>query len=77
MTDTIDLIAVKSMRYATRNLVADEPFQASTRDARLLIAIGKARRVEDAESTRPAGVPSTEPKRLPPRAPRNNKPKAG
>lgn len=39
----VDLIATKSMGYATRRLKPEDPFQASGRDARLLVAIGKAR----------------------------------
>lgn len=38
-----DLIAKKSMTYATRRLMPGDPFVARTRgDARALIAIGKA-----------------------------------
>jgi hypothetical protein len=38
-----NLIATKSLRYGTRRLMADDGFQARPRDARLLVAIGKAR----------------------------------
>lgn len=38
-----DLIATRDMRYATRALRAGDPFQASNQDARVLIAIKKAR----------------------------------
>lgn len=41
------LIATKAMRYATRRLLPDDEFVASPRDARLLIAIGKARAGEE------------------------------
>lgn len=37
------LIATKSMRYATRRLQAGDVFEAKPRDARLLIAVKKAR----------------------------------
>ena len=37
------LIAVKTLRYGNRRLLPDDGFQASPRDARLLVAIGKAR----------------------------------
>ncbi|MBZ9653537.1 hypothetical protein [Phyllobacterium lublinensis] len=37
------LIATKSMTYATRRLQAGEQFEAGPRDARLLIAIKKAK----------------------------------
>lgn len=39
----VDLIARKSMMYNTRRLLPDEPFEAKPRDARVLVAIGKAR----------------------------------
>lgn len=39
----VDLIATKSMTYATRRLKADDGFGAKPRDARILVAIGKAR----------------------------------
>jgi hypothetical protein len=44
------LIATKGFRYATRRMVAGDEFAANNRDARLLVAIGKARhaRVLDA-----------------------------
>ncbi|WP_242137372.1 MULTISPECIES: hypothetical protein [unclassified Sphingomonas] len=38
-----DLIATRSLRYATRALTAGDPFQASNKDARILVAIKKAR----------------------------------
>lgn len=38
-----DLIATKGMRYGTRRLQAEDAFSAKSRDARLLVAIGKAR----------------------------------
>ena len=37
-----DLIAAKGLRYSTRRLMPGEPFQASDRDARVLLAIKKA-----------------------------------
>ena len=39
----VDLIASKSMTYATRRLKAEDAFGAKPRDARILVAIGKAR----------------------------------
>ncbi len=51
------LLAEKAMRYGTRRLVADEPFDAKGRDARLLVAIGKARyATEDARAGEAAPV---------------------
>lgn len=38
-----DLIATKGLRYGTRRLQAEDTFSAKPRDARLLVAIGKAR----------------------------------
>ena len=37
------LIATKGLRYATRRMMAGDEFVANNRDARLLVAIGKAR----------------------------------
>lgn len=40
----VDMIATKKLKYGTRRLTAGDPFEARhDRDARLLIAIGKAR----------------------------------
>lgn len=39
----VDLIATKAMTYATRRLKAEDAFGAKSRDARILVAIGKAR----------------------------------
>jgi len=52
-----NLIATKSLRYGTRRLMADDGFQARPRDARLLVAIGKARyATEDAKAADEAPV---------------------
>lgn len=59
MADKIDLIATRSMTYNTRRLMADDLFDARPRDARLLIAIGKARRVDGPVE---ASAPKVEPK---------------
>lgn len=37
------LVATKGLRYATRRMAAGDEFVANNRDARLLVAIGKAR----------------------------------
>ncbi|KQX35327.1 hypothetical protein ASD04_14905 [Devosia sp. Root436] len=37
------LIATKGLRYATRRMMAGDEFEANNRDARVLVAIGKAR----------------------------------
>lgn len=39
----VGLVATKGLRYGTRRLLAEDDFTASRRDARLLVAIGKAR----------------------------------
>lgn len=39
------LVATKGLRYATRRMMAGDEFVANNRDARLLVAIGKARHV--------------------------------
>jgi hypothetical protein len=52
-----DLIATKSLVYATRRLLPDDAFQAKPRDARILCAIGKARyavAASEASQTHPA-----------------------
>ncbi len=73
MVEKVDLIASKAMTYATRRLVADDVFKASRRDARLLVAIGKAKFVDAAEQP-PAKPKPPAPKAKPGRAPA--KPKA-
>lgn len=50
----MDLICTKSMNYNTRRLLPGDAFTATPRDARLLIAIGKAKsRVMRAEVSAP------------------------
>ena len=50
----VPMIATKSMRYATRQLVADDEFEATDRgQARLLTALGRARQVEDKPTSDP------------------------
>lgn len=62
MADKIDLIATRSMTYNTRRLMADDLFEARPRDARLLIAIGKARLVyAHAEASAPKADPKPAP----------------
>lgn len=41
------LIANKALRYATRRMMAGDEFEANNRDARVLVAIGKARHVRE------------------------------
>lgn len=48
------LIANKGLRYATRRMVAGDEFEANNRDARLLVAIGKARLVRAVAAPPPA-----------------------
>jgi hypothetical protein len=47
------LIAIKKMTYATRHLVAGDPFEAKDRDARILIGIRKAKPAAAKPSQRP------------------------
>lgn len=74
MAEKIDLIANRSMTYMTRRLLPEEPFQAKAREARVLVAIGKAR---PSDAPAPAAFP--EPKKAAPakgpRQPRTAKPK--
>lgn len=49
--------ALRSFRYATRMLQADEEFEASRQDARVLTAIGRAAEIEVKPATAaPAAV---------------------
>lgn len=75
MADEIQLIATKAMTYSTRRLQADDLFPAKRRDARLLVAIGKARYADETEEapTKPKPAPKLVAKPKPVRRP---KPKA-
>lgn len=67
MAEKVDLIATKAMTYSTRRLQADDLFQANRRDARLLVAIGKARLKNDAEQAlvKPTPKATLKPSRKP------------
>lgn len=56
----VDLIATKSMTYATRRLKAEDAFGANPRDARTLVAIGKAR-YATADAVAADTAPATKP----------------
>lgn len=57
-----DLIAARDMRYATRALAAGDPFQANNRDARLLVALKRAKlATPDAAGSPPASTPASAP----------------
>lgn len=43
----VPMIATKDLMYATRRLKADDGFEASRSDARVLSALGRARLVEE------------------------------
>jgi len=45
----MQLIANKSMRYATRRLAAGDLFTASAKDARILTALKRARAVDNSQ----------------------------
>lgn len=47
------LIASRAMRYGTRALRAGDEFEASRRDARLLVAIGRASEAKEPEPVKP------------------------
>ena len=44
----MDLVAIKSLVYASKRREVGEPFEANNRDARILVAIGKAKLAEAA-----------------------------
>ncbi|MGC3984824.1 MAG: hypothetical protein QM777_08900 [Pseudorhodoferax sp.] len=54
----IELIATKSLSYGGERREEGDPFQAKPRDARLLVAIGKAKH---APSAPPAAAPAPTP----------------
>jgi hypothetical protein len=45
----MDLVAIKSLVYASKRHEVGESFEANNRDGRILIAIGKARTAESSE----------------------------
>lgn len=47
------LFATKSFSYATRRLLPGDSFEANNRDARILVAIGKAKPVREAGTLPP------------------------
>lgn len=51
------LIAEKNMRYSTRRLLPGDEFEASRRDGRLLVALGRARLAPPVVDTPPAVEP--------------------
>lgn len=57
----VGLVATKGLRYGTRRLVADDDFMAPKRDARLLVAIGKARYATADARPEPGASPSASP----------------
>lgn len=74
MADKVDLIANRSMTYMTRQLVAEDPFEAKPREAKILVAIGKARLVGTAAPAAKPKAPTPKPKA--PRGKPAAKPKA-
>lgn len=44
------LMTTKPLRYANRSMATDTEFEANSRDARVLVAIGKARYVDEAQA---------------------------
>lgn len=55
----VPMIATKDLTYATRRLKADDAFEASRSDARVLTALGRGRLVEG-EVKKPASAPADE-----------------
>jgi len=53
-----NLIAVREVRYAGRNVFPGEAFEASDKEAKLLVAIGKAKPADISEPEVPA-IPKT------------------
>lgn len=51
------IVAKKALRYAGRSLVPGDEFEASSKDARLLKAIGKAEEAEDRDETKTESLP--------------------
>lgn len=76
MAEKTDLIANRSMTYNTRRLLPDEPFQAKPREARILVAVGKARLPGEDAPPAPAPKPTPTKKPAAPRAPRKKNTKA-
>jgi type IV secretory pathway VirB10-like protein len=60
------LIAIKKMTYATRHLVAGDPFEAKDRDARILIGIRKAKPAAAKTPQRPKATATPPPPVMPP-----------
>jgi hypothetical protein len=60
------LIATKKMTYATRHLVAGDPFEAKDRDARILIGIRKAKAAAAKTSQRTKTTVAAPPPPMPP-----------
>ena len=58
MSKTTKIIANRSMRYGTRMLQAGDTFDAKARDARLLVAIGRAKLVTEQELAKPVTPPT-------------------
>jgi len=65
MADEIQMVATKAMTYSTRRLQADDLFPAKRRDARLLVAIGKARYAEGTQEAPAKPNPTPKPNRKP------------
>ena len=59
----VPMIATRDMTYATRQLKADDAFDASRSDARLLAALGRAKLVEEATEPKADEDAPAKPKR--------------
>lgn len=67
------MIANRRFTYGTRRLVADDTFDATAQDARVLVALGHARIVGDAAPAAPAKrvKPASQPAQQPVQEPEN------
>lgn len=58
---TVKLVATRQMMYATRRLVAGQPFEASPRDAKILKALKRAVDAPAEEPPKPQAPPPPSP----------------
>ena len=73
MAEKTTLIANRAMTYMTRRLLPDDPFEAKPREAKVLVAVGKARHPgDDAPAPKPPPKPAAK-ARTAPKTPRKPK----
>lgn len=59
----VPLVATRDMIYATRRLKADDEFEASRNDARVLTALGRARLATSTPESRAGGTEPDSPRK--------------